>query len=59
MKRYLRLYKSLLRFSFLNYTTFRAHFINGIIASSGMGVFRLFGYICLLCGPEVLWLEQE
>ena len=41
MERYLRLYKTLLRFSFLNFTTFRANVINNLIATLGWGFFQI------------------
>jgi ABC-2 type transport system permease protein len=41
MKRYLSLYKTFLRFSFMNFTVFRANLINGTVATLGWGVFQL------------------
>lgn len=46
-KRYINLYKELLRFSFKNFLVFRAHFINSIIATVGWGAFQ-FIWIQLL-----------
>lgn len=41
MKRYIDLYKALLRFSFLRFTTYRALFINSMIATVGWGFFQI------------------
>jgi ABC-2 type transport system permease protein len=47
IKRYIRLYKELLRFSLQYYLAYRANLINSIIASVGWGAFQ-FVYIQLL-----------
>lgn len=47
MKRYLSIYKSFFRFSFSNFTAFRANAINNIIATSAWGAFQ-FIWIQLL-----------
>ena len=47
MKRYFNLYKIFLRFSFLNFTVFRANFINSMVSTVGWGVFQ-FAWINLL-----------
>ncbi|MEK7078887.1 MAG: ABC-2 family transporter protein [Patescibacteria group bacterium] len=41
MKRYFQLYKAFLRFSFYNFTAFRANFINGTIATVAWGIFQI------------------
>ena len=41
MRRYFELYKALLRFSFLRFTTYRALFINSMIATIGWGLFQI------------------
>lgn len=41
MKRYIELYKALLHFSFLRFTTYRALFINSMIATVGWGFFQI------------------
>lgn len=47
MRRYVELYKALLRFSFLRFTTYRALFINSVIATVGWGFFQII-WISLL-----------
>ncbi len=41
MKRYLRLYMVFLRFSYLNFSVYRANFINSTISTVGWGFFQL------------------
>jgi ABC-2 type transport system permease protein len=41
MKRYIHLYKALLRFSFLRFATYRALFINSLVATVGWGFFQI------------------
>jgi ABC-2 type transport system permease protein len=52
MRRYLSLYRTLLRFSFMNFTVYPANFINGSISTVGWGIFQIISIRLLTLRTE-------